>query len=77
MDVAGSEFDQTPFPIVAVAEAMGATARLASDPAELRAALAALLIMPGVRVVDARIARATLSEAYQRQHATRRDDRSR
>jgi thiamine pyrophosphate-dependent acetolactate synthase large subunit-like protein len=70
LDVASSEFDQTPLDIVAVAEAMGATARRASDPAQLHAALADLLPARGVRVIDAHVSRSTMSEAYQRQHGS-------
>jgi acetolactate synthase I/II/III large subunit len=68
LDVASSQFDDRPFPVCAVAEAMGATARLAGNPDQLRAALAELVPMRGVRVVDVRIARSPMSEAYLRQH---------
>jgi acetolactate synthase I/II/III large subunit len=68
LDVAGSEFDDTPFDVVAVAEAMGATGRRAANPAELRRALTELLPQRGVRVIDVEISRSTMSEAYVRQH---------
>jgi thiamine pyrophosphate-dependent acetolactate synthase large subunit-like protein len=76
LDVASSEFDDRPFPVCAVAEAMGATARQADSPDQLGAALAELAPMRGVRVVDARIARSPMSEAYQRQHGTADDESS-
>ena len=47
---------------------MGATARRAGDPEQLREALRELLPVAGVRVIDAQISRSTLSEVYQRQH---------
>jgi thiamine pyrophosphate-dependent acetolactate synthase large subunit-like protein len=68
LDVASSEFEATPFDIAAVATAMGATARRAESIIELRQALAELLPLPGVRLVDAAISRSTLSETYARQH---------
>jgi thiamine pyrophosphate-dependent acetolactate synthase large subunit-like protein len=68
LDVAGSEFDAIPFDVVEVSEAMGATARRAGDPEQLREALRELLPVAGVRVIDAQISRSTLSEVYQRQH---------
>jgi acetolactate synthase-1/2/3 large subunit len=68
LDVSGSEFDTIPFDVVEVSRAMGATARRAADPNQLRAALRELLPLPGVRVIDSQISRSTLSEVYERQH---------
>jgi acetolactate synthase-1/2/3 large subunit len=76
LDVAASEFDETPFDVPAVAQALGATARRTSGPAELRAALAELLPQRGVRVIDVEISRSTMSEAYVRQHVTGADNSS-
>jgi thiamine pyrophosphate-dependent acetolactate synthase large subunit-like protein len=68
LNVAGSEFDAIPFDVVEVSRAMGATARRAGDPDQLRAGLRELLPLSGVRVIDAQISRSTLSEVYERQH---------
>jgi thiamine pyrophosphate-dependent acetolactate synthase large subunit-like protein len=68
LNVAGSEFDSIPFDVVEVSRAMGATARRAGDPDQLRAGLRELLPLSGVRVIDAQISRSTLSEVYERQH---------
>jgi thiamine pyrophosphate-dependent acetolactate synthase large subunit-like protein len=68
LDPAAGAFEDTPFDLVAVAAAMGATARAATGPDELRAVLRELVPMAGVRFVDARISASTMSEAYVRQH---------
>ena len=68
LDTAISTFDDAPFDIAAVATAMGATARTATDVTELGAALDELSTARGVRVVVARISATTMSEVYVRQH---------
>ena len=68
LSVAGSEFDKVPFDVVDVSTAMGATARRASAPGQLRAALRELVPLRGVRVIDSHISRSTMSEVYERQH---------
>ena len=76
LDTGGSEFDAVPFDIVAVAQALGATACRADDPERLRSAVRELLPLRGVRVVDAAISRSTMSEVYQRQHGHQPNDKS-
>lgn len=67
LDPASSRFDR-PMDTVAVASAMGVTARAVTDPAQLRPVLRGLLAMTGVRLLDISIARSLMSEVYQRQH---------
>jgi thiamine pyrophosphate-dependent acetolactate synthase large subunit-like protein len=67
-DVAASTFEDVPFDVVAVAAAMGATARSADSPAELAATLRELIPLRGVRLIAARISVTTMSETYARQH---------
>jgi thiamine pyrophosphate-dependent acetolactate synthase large subunit-like protein len=55
--------------LVAVAQALGVTARRAEDLASLRDGLNELLGMSGVRLLDVSIAMTPMSEVYQRQHA--------
>jgi thiamine pyrophosphate-dependent acetolactate synthase large subunit-like protein len=74
LDVAGSEFDSVPFDVVEISKAMGASARRARDPDQLRTALHELLPLHGVRVIDAEISRSTMSEVYERQHGHRSSD---
>jgi acetolactate synthase I/II/III large subunit len=68
LDPATSNLDSFPMDFVAVATAMGATARGADDVEALGRALGELLPLPGVRLIDATIARSVMSEAYERQH---------
>jgi thiamine pyrophosphate-dependent acetolactate synthase large subunit-like protein len=68
LDPSAGAFDETPFDLVAVASAMGATARGAADHDELREALGELGTAKGVRLLDARISPSTMSETYVRQH---------
>jgi acetolactate synthase-1/2/3 large subunit len=71
LDTAAGTFENTPFDVIAVASALGATACRAAGPGELHAVLSELLPLTGVRVVDARISISTMSEAYVRQHGAR------
>jgi acetolactate synthase-1/2/3 large subunit len=57
-----------PMDLVAIATAMGATARRADSVESLRAALRDLLAVDGVRLLDVSIAMSPMSEAYQRQY---------
>jgi acetolactate synthase-1/2/3 large subunit len=61
-------FEQ-PMDLVAVAGALGVTARRAEDLDSLRSALAELVGLRGVRLLDVSIAMTPMSEVYQRQHA--------
>jgi thiamine pyrophosphate-dependent acetolactate synthase large subunit-like protein len=68
LDVAPSTFVDRPFDITAAANAMGATARAAATPDELRSALRDLVPLRGVRLVVARISAEQMSETYLRLH---------
>jgi acetolactate synthase-1/2/3 large subunit len=67
LDPAAGAFDR-PADLVAVARALGADARRIGTMDELHAGLAAFAASGGVRVLDIGVARAVMSEAYQRMH---------
>jgi acetolactate synthase-1/2/3 large subunit len=67
LDARDSAFDD-PMDFVAVAQAMGATARRADDVADVPGALRELLATDGVRLLDVSIALTPMSEVYQRQY---------
>jgi thiamine pyrophosphate-dependent acetolactate synthase large subunit-like protein len=67
LDERDSAFD-APIDLVAVAQAMGVTARRAHDSAAVRDGLTELLAVGGVRLLVVSIAMSPMSEVYQRQH---------
>jgi acetolactate synthase-1/2/3 large subunit len=71
LDPRDGAFDE-PIDLVAVATAMGVTARKADNTESLRSAVRELIAAGGVRLIDVSIALSPMSEAYQRQHGNSR-----
>jgi acetolactate synthase-1/2/3 large subunit len=71
LDPDDGAFDR-PMDLVAVATAMGATARRVTDAESIPTALHELRAVPGVRLLDVAIARSAMSEVYQREHGSPR-----